>query len=45
MDFEGSDEFYYVINIFDLYTFDNETTTLLNIFEISSEIHFVFLIF
>ena len=45
MDFEGSDDFYYVTNTFDLHTFDNETTILFKIFENSSEIHFVSLIF
>ena len=39
MDFEGSYEFCYVTNFFDLYTFDNETTTVLKIFENSPEIH------
>ena len=38
-------KFYYVTNIFDLHTFDNEKTTLLKIFEISIEMHFVFLFF
>ena len=28
MDFEGSDEFYYVTKIFDLPIFDNEMTAL-----------------
>ena len=45
MDFEGS-WFYYVINIFDLLIFDNETAALLNIFEIcTTKIHFVSLFF
>ena len=34
-------KFYYVTNVFDLHTFDNETT----IFEISIEMHFVSLFF
>ena len=34
-------KFYYDINIFDLHTFDNEATTLLKIFGISTEIYFV----
>ena len=38
-------KFYYVTNIFDLHTFDNETTALLNFFEISMEMHFVSLLF
>ena len=38
-------EFYYVTNIFNLHTFDNETTVLLKFFEISTEMHFVTLIF
>ena len=38
-------KFYYVTNIFDLHTFDNETTALLKFFEICTEIHFVFLFF
>ena len=36
---------YYVINIFDLHTFDNETTTRLIFLEISTEMHFVSLFF
>ena len=32
---------YYFINIFDLHTFDNETTALLKFFEISRDMHFV----
>ena len=32
---------YYVQNVFDLHTFDNETTHLLKSFEISTEMHFV----
>ena len=37
--------FYYIANIFDLHTFDNETINLLIFFEISTGIHcfFVFL--
>ena len=38
-------KFYYVINIFDLHTFDNETMTLLIFFEISTEMYFVSLFF
>ena len=39
-------KFYYVTNIFDLHTFDNETTTaLLKLFEISAEMHFASLFF
>ena len=38
-------KFYWITNIFDLLTFDNETTGLLNFFEISTEIHFVSLCF
>ena len=45
MDFEGSYKFYYVTNIFDLHTFDNGTTVLLNFFEISTEMYFVSLFF
>ena len=42
MYFEGSDEVpLHHINIFDIHTFDNETTALLNFFEISTEMHFV----
>ena len=37
--------FYYVTNIFDLHTFDNETTALLKFIETSTEIHFVSLLF
>ena len=36
---------YYVTNIFDLHTFDNETTALLKTFEISTEMHFISLFF
>ena len=39
MDFEGSYEALYAINIFDLHSFDNETTALLEFFEISMEIN------
>ena len=38
-------KFYYVTNIFDLHTVDNETTTLLKFFEILTEMHFVSLLF
>ena len=38
-------KFYYVTNIFDLHTFDNETTALLKFTETSTEIHFVSLLF
>ena len=34
-------KFYYVRNISDLHTFDNETTALLKCFEISTEMQFV----
>ena len=34
-------KFYYVANIFDLHTFDNETTALSKFFEIPMEMHFV----
>ena len=34
-------KFYDVTNIFDLHTFDNETTAFLNFFEICTEMHFV----
>ena len=33
-------KFFYVINIFDLHTFDNETAALLKFFEISTETTF-----
>ena len=36
---------YYVTNTFNLHTFENETTTLLKCFEISTEMHFVFIFF
>ena len=36
---------YYFTNIFDLHTFDNETTALLKFFKISTEMHFVSLFF
>ena len=39
MDFEGSYEALYAINIFDLHSFDNETTALIEFFEISMEIN------
>ena len=38
-------KFYYVTNIFDLHTIDNETTTLLKFFENYTEMHFVSLLF
>ena len=38
-------KFYYVTNIFDLHTFDNETTALLEFFEISTEMRFASLFF
>ena len=39
-------KFYCVTNIFDLHTFNNETTVLLNFFfKISTEMHFVSLFF
>ena len=38
-------KFYYVINIFDLHIFDNETTALLNLFEVCTEMHFASLFF
>ena len=38
-------KFYYVINIFDLHTFDNETAALLKTLEISAEMQFVSLFF
>ena len=38
-------KFYYVRYIFDLDTFDNERTALLNFFEICTEMHFVSLFF
>ena len=38
-------KFYYVTNIFDLHTLDNETTALLKRFEISTEKHVVSLVF
>ena len=37
--------FYYVTNIFDLHIFENETATLLNFFEICTDMHFVSLFF
>ena len=36
---------YYVTNIFDLHTFDNETTAFLKTFEISTEMDFISLFF
>ena len=38
-------KFYYVTNIFDLHTFDNEMMALLKLFEISTETYFVSLFF
>ena len=38
-------KFYYVTNILALHTFDNETTALLNFFEICTEMHSVSLFF
>ena len=38
-------KFYYVTNIFDLHIFDIGTATLLNFFEICTEMHFVSLFF
>ena len=38
-------KFYYVTNIFDLNTFDNETISLSKFFEISTEMHLVSLFF
>ena len=38
-------EFYYVINIFDVHTFENRTTALLNVFEIFTKIRFVSIFF
>ena len=38
-------KFYNVFNIFDLHTLDKETTALLRIFEISTEMYFVSLFF
>ena len=38
-------KFYYLTNIFDRYTFYDETTALLKFFEISMEMHFVTLFF
>ena len=38
-------KFYYVTNIFDLHTFNNETTGLLKLFEILTEMHFASLLF
>ena len=38
-------KFYYVTNIFDLHIFDNETSGLLEFFQISTEMHFVSLFF
>ena len=34
-------KFYYLTNTFDLHIFDNETTALGKVFEISTEMHFV----
>ena len=38
-------KFYYVTNIFNVRTFDNETTALLKFLQISKEVHFVSLFF
>ena len=38
-------KFYYVTNVFDLHSFDNETMAFLIFFEISSEMNFVSLLF
>ena len=38
-------KFNYVLNIFNLHTFDSETTALLKIFEISTEMYFASLFF
>ena len=38
-------KFYYVIDIFELHIFDNETAALLNLFEICTKMHFVSLFF
>ena len=38
-------KFYYVTNIFDLHALENEKTALIKLFEISTEMHFVFLFF
>ena len=40
-----SSDFYYVTNTLDLHIFENETATLLNFFEISTDMHFVSLFF
>ena len=45
MDFEGFFEVLYVTNIFDLHTYDKETTALFKKIEISTEMHFVSLFF
>ena len=45
MDFEGSDEVLVRHNIFDLDSFDSETTALLKVFEIWTEMHFLSLVF
>ena len=39
------EKFYYVINIFDLHIFDNETAAILNLFEICTEMYFASLFF
>ena len=38
-------KFYYVTNIFNLHTFDDEMTALLKFFKISKEVHLVSLFF
>ena len=38
-------KFYYVKNIFDLHTFGNEAKAFLNLYKISTEIHYVSLFF
>ena len=45
MDFEGSYKVLLVTNIFDLHIFGNETTALLESFEICTEMHFASLFF
>ena len=45
IDFESSWEVLHVINIFALHIFDNETTAIINLFEICTEMHFVSLFF
>ena len=45
MDFQGSYAFLLRHKYFDLHTFDNEMTGLVKCFEISTEMHFVSLVF